>query len=98
MPINGIKVEVPNQPVNNNTPEPPIDKTTILKKAIQDLIRQEEYLMTTLIESNKVSDEVKSYLYTHSQCIAEIGYQIDAALSDREEYSKIRDELPDLFV
>ena len=97
MSIEGIKVDGANQPVHNN-PETKIDKTKILKNAIQDLIKQEIALMDALIKSNQVSDEVKGYLDTHRQCIDKIGYEIEGALSDREEYSKIKDELPDLFV
>ena len=99
MSIEGIKVDGANQPVHNNpNPEPKIDKTKILINAFQDLIKQEIALMDALIKSNQVSDEVKGYLYTHSQRIDKIGYEIEGALSDREEYSKIKDELPDLFV
>ena len=97
MSIEGIKVDGANQPVHNN-PEPKIDKTKILINAFQDLIKQEIALMDALIKSNQVSDEVKGYLSTHSKHIDKIGYEIKEALSDREEYSKIKDELPDLFV
>lgn len=98
MSIEGIKVDGANQPVINNNPKPEIDKTTILKNAIQDLIKQEKDLMNALIKSNQVSDEIKSYLYSHGQHIDRIGYNIEEALSNRENYSKIKDELPDLFV
>lgn len=98
MSIEGIKVDGANQPVINNNPKPEIDKTTILKNAIQALIKQEQALMGALINSNEVSDNIKEYLNIHAQNINKIGYEIEGALSDRENYSKIKDELPDLFV